>query len=58
MAKKQLKEKPKYHCRDCKHSYDPHEIGANGKPFMCRCRFSKFSKFLDRDHCDKFEMKY
>lgn len=57
MAKKVAKEQPKYHCVDCKHSYDPHEIGANGKPFLCRCQFFKYSRFLYRDYCNNFELK-
>lgn len=43
MAKKKVIEKTQYHCRDCAHSYDWHEIGANGKPFMCRCPHSMAS---------------
>ncbi|RGZ10189.1 hypothetical protein DXA04_20720 [Phocaeicola vulgatus] len=50
-------EQPKFQCRDCGHSYDWHEIGANGKPFMCRCPFytgGKFCRFLSAPQCEHF----
>lgn len=34
-------EQPKFQCRDCGHSYDWHEIGANGKPFMAVARSTR-----------------
>lgn len=47
----------KYHCRDCKHSYDWHEKDYKGEFFLCRCPFFKYSKFLNKDHCEHFELK-
>lgn len=47
----------KYHCRDCVHSYDWHEKNSKGELFMCRCRLSKWTKFLNRNICDKFKKK-
>ena len=55
--RKPVKEEPKYRCRDCAHSYDWHEIGANGQPFMCRCKYyteGKFCKFLSDHQCAHF----
>ncbi len=56
MAKK-IKQESKYHCVDCKHSYDYHEKNINGEFFMCKCPFHKWSKFLYRDVCEKFQKK-
>jgi hypothetical protein len=56
-TRKQQREQPKYKCRHCQHSYDWHEIGANGKPFMCRCPFykeGKFCLFLSDPQCEHF----
>lgn len=36
-------------CRECKHSYEYHEL-TNTKPrepFMCKCPFERWSQFLD-----------
>ncbi len=57
MAKRVQQKETKYHCRDCKHSYDYHENNWKGEPFLCRCPFCKFSKFLDKDYCNNFELK-
>lgn len=46
-----------YHCIDCAHSFDYHEKGADGKPFLCRCQFHQFSKFLKTDYCNHFKKK-
>lgn len=56
MAKKVIPQS-KYHCRDCRHSYDWHEKDWKGDVFMCRCKFSQWSKFLNRDICEKFERR-
>lgn len=51
---------PQYTCRDCTFSYDWHEIGANGKPFMCRCAYytdGKYCKFLSGKQCEHFEKR-
>lgn len=63
MAKKTIRTgetKPKkeevLYCKDCTHSYDPHEIGFDGKPFLCRCRIhTKRSWFLNRSTCSHFK---
>lgn len=57
VASKSKKAPITYRCRDCKHSYECHEIGADGKPFLCRCPFHKWSKFLNRDYCKEFKHK-
>lgn len=46
-----------YHCRECKHSYDYHELNYKGEPFLCKCPFEKYSKFLDSDYCKRFEKR-
>ena len=57
MRKQQIN-KQEYHCRDCEKSYDWHEIGWDGKPFLCRCPHEKFCKFLDDKSCnDNFVLK-
>ena len=58
--KKQQRERPKYSCRDCIHSYDWHEKNWRGKLFMCRCphyKEGKFSKLLDDPQCNVFELR-
>ncbi|TYK34348.1 hypothetical protein FNJ59_07460 [Bacteroides pyogenes] len=62
MAKRVIKAKGviKYRCIDCEHSYDWHEIGANGKPFMCRCPYytdGKYCRFLNDPQCEHFKMR-
>ena len=54
------KETAKYHCRDCAHSYDWHEIGANGKPFLCRCPYytdGVYCRFLSDPQCEHFKIR-
>ena len=54
------KEQPKYHCRDCKFSYDWHEKGYDGKPFLCKCPFykeGKWYKFLKDKECANFKLR-
>lgn len=51
---------PKYTCRDCAHSYDWHEIGFDGKPFMCRCQYytaGKYCRFLKDQQCEHFQTR-
>lgn len=57
MAKKNQKPQSNYHCRDCRHSTDYHERNVNGEFFMCKCKFHPFSKFLNRDYCEHFQLK-
>lgn len=53
MSKKIIDPKP--NCGECKHHYDRHEIGANGQPFMCRCRLHpERIYFLTRNGCKDF----
>lgn len=47
----------KYHCEDCRNAHSFHEIGADGRPFLCKCPYFKFSKFLHRDYCDNFQRR-
>lgn len=59
MAKRTAKgiEKPKYRCRDCRHSYDWHEKNRAGEFFMCRCPYhhnGKYIKFLSAPQCEHF----
>jgi hypothetical protein len=54
MAKKALKTQIKPilgKCRECKYSYDYHELTAYPprKPFLCRCEFEQWSQFLDKE---------
>ena len=44
-------------CKDCKHSYDPHSKALDGHMILGRCKFFQYSKFLERDICDKFSKK-
>jgi hypothetical protein len=62
MAKKKTKkvEKAQYQCRHCTYSYDWHEIGADGKPFMCRCPYytdGKYCRFLSDPQCEHFNLR-
>lgn len=58
MSKKTVKkEEIRHYCRECKHSYDYHELDYKGEPFLCKCPFFQYSKFLNRDCCSKFEKK-
>lgn len=49
--------KTQFSCRDCKNSYDYQGINWNGDAFMCRCKFTKFLKFLNDNQCDYFELR-
>lgn len=43
-------------CIECEHHYDLHEIGANGKPFLCRCKkHPQRSRFITKDGCNDFK---
>lgn len=57
MAKKLKRAELKYHCRECKHSHSYHELNWKGEPFLCKCPFHKYSKFLDSDWCEHFQKK-
>lgn len=57
VTRKQQKQQVQYHCEDCIHEYDRHEMGYDGKPFLCRCPFHKYSRFLKSDYCSNFKKK-
>ena len=57
MAKKVLKSQSDYHCRECRHSTDYHEKNHKGEFFMCKCKYHPFSKFLNYDYCEHFQLK-
>lgn len=61
VRRKAAKQEPQYTCGDCAHSYDYHEIGWDGKPFLCRCPFytdGKYCRFLKEPQCSNhFELK-
>ena len=46
---------PITNCRDCIHATDFHEKDSKGEFFLCRCKFSKRSHFLDRDTCENYQ---
>lgn len=54
MATKKPAPKPQYTCKDCKHSTDWHEKGADGSMIFCRCQFHQYCKFLNHDYCEHF----
>lgn len=54
--KKPTVEAPKRTCGECANSYDFHEIGADGKPFLCRCPYytnGRFCRFIDEKQCNE-----
>ena len=55
MAKK--KEKPTKYCRDCRHATDYHCNNYQGVPFLCKCKYHQWSKFLNYSYCEHFEDK-
>ncbi len=64
MAKRQKfkeVERPKYRCRDCKHSYDWHSKAHDGHLILCRCPFKqkggKYCIFLSDYQCEQFELR-
>lgn len=56
-------DKPKYHCSDCRHSYDWNSVALDGHLILCRCPFDektkngKWCKFLKDWQCDKFSLR-
>lgn len=55
MARKRLRESQR-DCKDCVHSYDWRNIGANGQPIFCRCKYyahGKYCKFLTGRGCNE-----
>lgn len=65
MAKrvKAATEKPRYQCKDCKHSYDWHSKSLDGHLILCRCKEDKktehgrWSKFLSDPQCEQFILR-
>ena len=50
----------RYHCSDCKHSYDWHSKALDGHLILCRCRFysdGKWCKLLNDWQCEKFDKR-
>lgn len=56
-SKKQIEKNEVILCRDCKHSYDPHELDYKKEPFLCKCPFFKWSRFLNHDTCENAKRK-
>jgi len=54
---KKPQNKQQYYCRDCQHSYGWYEKNYKGEPFMCKCKFSDFSKLLSEKQCGKFKLR-
>lgn len=56
----QQKEKPKYQCRHCQHSYGWCSKAIDGHFILCRCKFDektkygKWCKFLKDPQCKHF----
>ena len=43
-------------CGTCVHACDPHEVGADGRYFLCKCRIHKpWSRFVESDTCADYE---
>lgn len=43
-------------CNECMHHHSLHEIGANGKPFLCKCwKHPERSRFITKDGCNDFK---
>lgn len=55
MAKKVIV--PLTNCRDCIHATDFHEKDYKGEFFLCKCKYSKRSRFLERDTCSNYIAK-
>lgn len=54
--KKPAVETKMHTCGECANSYDFHEIGADGKPFLCRCPYytnGRFCRFIDEKQCNE-----
>lgn len=55
VKKSKTQEKPKETCKDCRHSYDWHCVGADGQMIFCRCPHQQWCKFLKHDYCSNFK---
>ena len=47
----------KHYCRECSYATDFHEKNWEGEYFMCKCKFHKWSKFLNHSCCEHFKLK-
>ena len=51
-ARKSIKQTPPKQpqpCGWCENSSEPHELSCKGVPFLCKCKFEKWSQFIDKD---------
>ena len=53
-SRKTTEVKAQYTCKDCVHSTDWQNLGADGSMILCRCKFQKWCRFLKYDHCENF----
>ena len=44
-----------WRCRDCVNATDFHEKNLKGEYFLCKCKYFKYSKFLNKDWCNNFK---
>lgn len=44
-----------FRCQDCVYHYEPHEKNHKGEFFLAKCKFSKWSVFLDQPQCKEFK---
>lgn len=54
-------ERPRYHCRDCAHSYDWCSPAMDGHLILCHCPFKmdggKYCVFLNDPQCENFKLR-
>lgn len=46
-----------YHCSDCANAYEPHEKDCHGQFFLTKCKYRRWSQFLDQPACQLFEKR-
>lgn len=54
MAKKR---KIDINCQECIYATDFHEKDYKGDFFLCKCKYSDRSRFLDHDGCENFQKR-
>lgn len=47
--KKQISPAGPQPCGWCENSSNPHELSCSGVPFLCNCKFEKWSQFIDKN---------
>lgn len=57
MAKKNRNEEIDGTCIDCVHSFDYHELNYKKEPFLCKCPFFTWDRFLNKDNCNNFKKR-